>query len=174
MNTHPSRLISPITVQASCTIVHPWLMNGDIIIIRWFLQKPSLPKLSKNASGITKQREWVTLMALICVHHICTMVSHIYAPCFATLALVESVGGPYMQDLTFYLAITPTFSSAMPRCLHGNINILQTDRSWFNICLPSLLSSSRNSKYLVVKIDWQRLATAWTAVFSKHSTGVSF
>ena len=31
-----------------------------------------------------------------------------YAPCFATLALVESVGGgAYMQDLTFYLVNTP-------------------------------------------------------------------
>ena len=78
-------------------------------------------------------------------------VPHI-RPRFATLALVESVGRPYIQDPTFYLAITPPFSSAMPRCLHGNINILQTDRSWFNICLPSLLASSRNSNTL-----WSRL-----------------
>ena len=35
-----------------------------------------------------------------------TVVSHIYAPRFATLALVESVRGAYMQDLTFYLANT--------------------------------------------------------------------
>jgi len=35
-------------------------------------------------------------------------VSRIYAPRFATLALVENVGGgAYMQDLTFYLANTP-------------------------------------------------------------------
>ena len=33
-------------------------------------------------------------------------VSHI-RPRFATLALVESVGGAYMRDLTFYLANTP-------------------------------------------------------------------
>jgi len=32
-----------------------------------------------------------------------TVVSRIYAPRFATLALVESVRGAYMQDLTFYL-----------------------------------------------------------------------
>ena len=37
----------------------------------------------------------------------CTIVSRIYAPRFATLALVESVGGAYMRDLTFYLANTP-------------------------------------------------------------------
>jgi len=34
-------------------------------------------------------------------------VSRIYAPPFATLALVENVGGAYMRDLTFYLANTP-------------------------------------------------------------------
>ena len=33
------------------------------------------------------------------------VVSRIYAPCFATLALVESVGGAYMRDLTFYLTL---------------------------------------------------------------------
>jgi len=36
-----------------------------------------------------------------------TVVSRIYASRFATLALVESVGGAYMQDLTFYLAPLP-------------------------------------------------------------------
>jgi len=38
-----------------------------------------------------------------------TVVSRIYAPRLATLALVESVGGAYMRDLTFYLANTPLF-----------------------------------------------------------------
>ena len=33
-----------------------------------------------------------------------TVASCIYAPRFATLALVESVGGACMRDLTFYLA----------------------------------------------------------------------
>jgi len=43
-----------------------------------------------------------------------TVVSRIYAPHFATLALVESVGGwAYMRDLTFYLANTPPL--LMPR-----------------------------------------------------------
>ena len=43
-----------------------------------------------------------------------------------------------MQDLTFYLANTPT--------LQVDVDILlQTDRSWFDTGLPSLLSSSRNS-----------------------------
>ena len=32
----------------------------------------------------------------------------IYAPRFATLVLVDSVGGAYMRDLTFYLANTPS------------------------------------------------------------------
>jgi len=36
-----------------------------------------------------------------------TIVSRIYAPSFATLALVESVSGAYMRDLTFYLENTP-------------------------------------------------------------------
>ena len=34
-------------------------------------------------------------------------MSRIDAPHFATLALVESAGGAYMQDVTFYLANTP-------------------------------------------------------------------
>jgi len=42
-----------------------------------------------------------------------TVVSRIYAPPFATLVLVESVGGAYMRDLTFYLANTPPLP--MPR-----------------------------------------------------------
>jgi len=39
----------------------------------------------------------------------CTIVSRIYAPRFATLALVESVGGAYMRDLTFISRIRPLF-----------------------------------------------------------------
>ena len=38
---------------------------------------------------------------------IITVVSHIYAPCFITLVLVESVGEAYTWDLTFYLVNTP-------------------------------------------------------------------
>jgi len=41
------------------------------------------------------------------IHLKSTVVSRIYTPHFATLALVESVGGAYMRDLTFYLANTP-------------------------------------------------------------------
>ena len=37
--------------------------------------------------------------------NVISVVSRIYAPRFATLALVES--GAYMRDLTFYLANTP-------------------------------------------------------------------
>ena len=37
--------------------------------------------------------------------------------------------------------------------------------------LSACFSSSRNS---MVKIDWQRLATAYRAAFSKHSAGLSF
>jgi len=60
-----------------------------------------------------------------------TVVSRIYAPRFATLALVESVGGAYMRDLTFYLANTPPFP--VP-CLDVDI----TDRS----CRTALATSS--------------------------------
>ena len=49
-----------------------------------------------------------------------TLVSRIYAPHFVTLVLVESVGGAYMQDLTFYLANTPPLP--VPRlCLDVDI-----------------------------------------------------
>ena len=45
-----------------------------------------------------------------------TVVSRIYAPLFATLALVESVGGAYMRDLTFYLMNTPPLLGPRLRC----------------------------------------------------------
>jgi len=70
----------------------------------------------------------------------------IYAPCFATLALVESVGGAYMRDLTFYLANTPPLSGPRLDVYIGTLRY----RSWFDTDLPSLLLSSRNS---MVKID---------------------
>ena len=78
-----------------------------------------------------------------------TIVSHIYAPHFATLALLESIGGAYMQDLQFYFANTPPLP--VPRIDVVDIGtLLQTDKSWFDTDLPSLLSSSRK---LIVKID---------------------
>ena len=52
-----------------------------------------------------------------------TVVSRIYDPRFATLALVESIGGAYMRDLTFYLANVPLLPG--PR-LDVDIGILQT------------------------------------------------
>ena len=38
-----------------------------------------------------------------------TVLSPIHTSRFATLALVESIGGAYMWDLTFYLTNTPPF-----------------------------------------------------------------
>jgi len=50
-----------------------------------------------------------------------TVVSCIYATCFATLALVESMGGAYTRNLTFYLA------NPLPGpCLDVDIGTLQT------------------------------------------------
>ena len=42
-----------------------------------------------------------------------TVVSRKYAPPFATLALVQSAGGGYMQDATFSLVITPSLDREM-------------------------------------------------------------
>ena len=56
-------------------------------------------------------------------------MSRIYAPRFATLVLVESVGGAYMRDLTFYLAV--------PR-LDVDRNILFPDES----CRSALATNS--------------------------------
>ena len=71
-------------------------------------------------------------------------MSRIYAPCFATLALVESMGGgAYMRDLTFYLANTPPLP--VPR-LHVDIGTLYY-RAIEAADLPSLLIlSSRSPK----------------------------
>ena len=51
--------------------------------------------------------ESLTKLNFILTLFLNTVVSRIYAPPFATLALVENVGGAYMRDLTFYLANTP-------------------------------------------------------------------
>ena len=42
-----------------------------------------------------------------------TVVSRKYAPPFATLALVQTVGGAYTRDATFSLAITPSLDREM-------------------------------------------------------------
>ena len=68
----------------------------------------------------------------------------IYAPRFATLVLVDSVGGAYMRDLTFYLANTP--SLPVPR-LDVDIGTLYY-RPIEAADLPSLLILSS-----MVKID---------------------
>ena len=65
-----------------------------------------------------------------CLHDCAsTVVSRIYAPRFATLVLVENVGGAYMRDLTFYLANTPPLP--VPR-LDVHIIITERYRSWLN------------------------------------------
>ena len=88
-----------------------------------------------------------------------TVVSCIYFLRFATLALVKSIGGEaYMWDLTY----APS-SGATPRCWHRNI-ILQTNRSWFNTDLPSLLSFSGNSNTF-----WSRLTDkGWPQHTQRH------
>ena len=64
---------------------------------------------------------------------------------FCNLSALESVGGAYMWDLTFYLANTPLLLGP-----HLDVDIGQTDRTWFDIDLSSLLLSSTKS---IAKID---------------------
>ena len=73
----------------------------------------------------------------------CNNRSRIYTPRFATLTLVESVGGAYMWDLTFYLANTPPLP--VP---HLNVDIILYYRQIEAANLPSLLVQK-----LMVKID---------------------
>ena len=80
---------------------------------------------------------------------------HIYAPHFATLTLVESVGGAYMWDLTFYLANMPHLP--VPRLDVDIGTLLQTDRSRFNTDLPSFLSSSWNSMVRLTDRGWHSI-----------------
>jgi len=54
---------------------------------------------------ISIRKEIVELISVVCI--VITVLSCIYAPHFANLTLVESVGGAYMRDLTFYLVNTP-------------------------------------------------------------------
>jgi len=95
--------------------------------------------------------------------YLSTVVSRIYAPRFATLVLVENVGGAYMRDLTFYLANTPPLpieaadlpsllilSSPEPQKLDGQDRLTEVGysvdsgvfqavrRSVFSICCCSL------------------------------------
>ena len=44
-----------------------------------------------------------------------TVVSHKYAPPFATLALVQSAGGAYAWDVTFSLVIMPSLPVPRPQ-----------------------------------------------------------
>ena len=76
-------------------------------------------------------------------------MSRIYAPPFATLALVENVGGAYMRDLTFYLANTPPLP--VPRL---DVHIIITDRYRMarHVATPVCLVLQK-LEYLLVKID---------------------
>ena len=98
----------------------------------------------------------------------CQLVQSVaYAPHFATLWLVKSVccvcvcGGAYMQDLTFYLVNTPPSLCATPRCDMGTVYYRPEAGSTL-VCL-----CFSHPQILLVKIDWQRLATAKTAAFSR-------
>ena len=72
-------------------IWHTWQIVGSV----------KLTTLKRSASQ-------TTLGALIVVNGQCTstLVSRKYAPPFATLALVQNVGGAYTRDATISLAIT--------------------------------------------------------------------
>ena len=92
------------------------------------------------------------------------VVSRIYAPHFATSVLVESMGGGdlYAGSDILSCEYAPS-SSPTPRCWHGSI-ILQTNRSWFNTDLPSLLSFSGNSNTF-----WSRLTDkGWPQHTQRH------
>ena len=81
------------------------------------------------------------------IHLDITVVSRIYAPLFATLALVENVGGAYMWDLTFHLANTPPLP--VPR-IDVDILILQKPAGHVATLVCLVL---QKLEYLLVKID---------------------
>jgi len=66
-----------------------------------------------------------------------------YAPRFATLALVESIGGAYMRGLTFYLANTPPLP--VPR-LDDDIGTLYRPIEAADLPLLLILSSPEPQK----------------------------
>jgi len=65
--------------------------------------------------------------------------------------IVESVRGAYMWDQTFYLANTPPLPG---RAYYVDIRLIEAGST------PICLHFSHPSRNLMVKIDWQRLATA--------------
>ena len=71
--------------------------------------------------------------------HVGTVVSRIYAPRFATSAVVESVGGAYMhmRDLTFYFANTPPLPGPHLDVDMGAILKTVTEAGLTPICLRS-------------------------------------
>ena len=89
------------------------------MITLWFLSKRQKIKVlishkidSKSPlldSWLVRDANFITFYQNVHMyrHLAYTVVSRIYAPHFATLALVESVGGAYMRNLTFYLTNTP-------------------------------------------------------------------
>ena len=59
-------------------------------------------------------------------------MSHKYAPPFATLALVQSAGGAYTQDLTFSLVIMPSLPVPRPQlCVQ-----VEEDNAFDNFAVP--------------------------------------
>jgi len=78
-----------------------------------------------------------------------TVVFRIYTLDFATLAPVESVGGAYMRDVTFYLANTPPLPGPH---LDVDIGTLYY-RPLKKLVQPQLAFTSLVLQNLMVKID---------------------
>ena len=79
-----------------------------------------------------------------------THIAHIH-PQFCNLSASQKRRGGLIRGIWHSMLRIRTSSDATPRCWHRNIILqIQTNRSWFDTDLPSLLSSSRNS---MVKIN---------------------
>ena len=84
------------------------ILVSDIILSKLTVSVPS---------GTGNSSDFNTTDEECCVAGVSTVVSHIYASRFATVTLVESVGGgAYLRDLKFYLANTPPLPVPTPRC----------------------------------------------------------
>ena len=95
---------------------------------------------------------------IVCLPDCYRSVPHIRPPFCNLSASRKRRGGLYAGSDILSHEYAPS-SGATPRCWHRTLyyRLLVCYRSWFDNDLPSLFLSSRNS---MVKIDWQRLATA--------------
>jgi len=154
LGEYPGHTTRSFVLCPNCTDAEPYLFDFE------FLKPGPLSSSCSRGIGIphncTKRRS-IELEKIVPPEGI-TIVSHIYAPRFVTLVLVESIVEAYMQVLTFYLANTPPLVVDVYIGTLYCILLTDIEAGSTPVCLR--FSRPPETRILLVKIDRQRLATA--------------